>query len=189
MVRIGITGNPGVGKHLTTKVLSRKFENIKVVDINKIIISNDAFFDERFHRNEVDLKRARTLVKEEIRTDNIIVVGHLLPYLIKRQELEFIVILRRSPYSLIDIYKERKYSLEKIKENAASEILGICFYDSLRTFGKGKISEIDTTNNNLDEIVKRIMFDYENKNKRQIRLIDWLELVYRNGDVQRFLEY
>ena len=38
MSRIGITGNPGVGKHTVTDLLSKKIKNSKIIDINKIII-------------------------------------------------------------------------------------------------------------------------------------------------------
>ncbi len=54
MARIGITGNPGVGKHTVTDLLSKKIKNSKIIDINKLIISNQAFNFETF---EADLKK------------------------------------------------------------------------------------------------------------------------------------
>ena len=185
MARIGITGNPGVGKHTVTDLLSKKIKNSKIIDINKIIISNKAFNVETF---EADLKKTRSfLLRELINNDNVIIVGHLLPYLLKRNELDFIVILRRSPYSLIKVYKKRKYSNKKIKENIICEILGICFYDTLKVFGKKKISEIDTTCDNPEESVKKIIYNYDYKSRRQIGLVDWLDLIYKNRDVEKFL--
>lgn len=187
MARIGITGNPGVGKHTVTDLLSKKIKNSKIIDINKIIISNQAFNLETF---EADLKKTRSfLLKELINdNDNVIIVGHLLPYIIKRNELDFITILRRSPYSLIEIYKKRKYSNKKIHENIISEILGICFYDNLKVFGKKKISEIDTTFDDPEESVKKIIYNYDYKSKRQIGVVDWLDLIYKNGDAEKFLD-
>ncbi len=187
MARIGITGNPGVGKHTVTDLLSKKIKNSKIIDINKIIISNQAFNLETF---EADLKKTRSfLLKELINdNDNVIIVGHLLPYIIKRNELDFIAILRRSPYSLIEIYKKRKYSNKKIHENIISEILGICFYDTLKVFGKKKISEIDTTFDDPEESVKKIIYNYDYKSKRQIGVVDWLDLIYKNGDAEKFLD-
>ncbi|HET7644057.1 MAG TPA: AAA family ATPase [Nitrososphaeraceae archaeon] len=185
MPRIGITGNPGVGKHTITNLLTEKIKCSKIIDINKIIISNKAFNFETF---DADLKKTRELLKGLINNnDNLIIVGHLLPYVIKRNELDFIVILRRSPYSLLETYKKRKYSTKKIHENIVSEILGICFYDTLRTFGTKKISEIDTTYNDPEDSVKKIIYTYDYKSERQIGIIDWLDLVYKNGDAKRFL--
>jgi adenylate kinase len=184
MIRIGITGNPGVGKHTIADMLSKKIKNSKIIDINKIIISNQAFNYETF---EADLKKTRLFLLKELINDNVIVVGHLLPYVIKRNELDFIAILRKSPYSLIDVYEKRKYSNKKLQENILCEILGICFYDTLKVFGKKKISEIDTTCDNPEESVKKIIYNYDYKSKRQIGLVDWLDLIYKNRDVEKFL--
>jgi adenylate kinase len=192
MRRIGITGNPGVGKHTVTDLLSKKINNNnnnKVIDINKIVISNQAFDFETF---EADLKKTRLLLLKEMRVnndyDNLIIVGHLLPYIIKRNELDFVVVLRRSPYSLIEIYKKRKYSNKKVQENILCEILGICFYDALKVFGKKKLSEIDTTCDDPEESVKKIIYNYDYKLKRQIGQVDWLGLIYINGDAKKFLD-
>src|ERR671910_642168 len=138
MIRIGITGNPGVGKHTIADLLSKKIKNSKLF-----------------------------LLKELI-NDNVIVVGHLLPYVIKRNELDFIAILRKSPYSLLDVYEKRKYSNKKLQENILCEILGICFYDTLKVFGKLKISEIDTTSNDPEESVNKIIYHYDHKSKKHI---------------------
>lgn len=185
MARIGITGNPGVGKHTVTDLLSKKIKNSKIIDINKLIISNQTFNFETF---EADLKKSRSfLLKKLINDDNVIIVGHLLPYVVKRNELDFIAILRRSPYSLMETYNKRQYSNKKIHENILSEILGICFYDSLKVFGKKKISEIDTTYDDPEETVKKIIHHYDYKLKRQIGLVDWLDLIHRNGDAKKFL--
>ncbi|MGE5862947.1 MAG: hypothetical protein ACM31H_04175 [Nitrososphaerales archaeon] len=54
MARIGITGNPGVGKHTVTDLLFKKIKNSKIIDINKIIITNQALNLETF---EADLKK------------------------------------------------------------------------------------------------------------------------------------
>ena len=88
---------------------------------------------------------------------------------------------------MLETYKKRKYSTKKIHENIISEILGICFYDTLRTFGTKKISEIDTTHNDPEDSVKKIIYTYDYKSERQIGIIDWLDLIYKNGDAKRFL--
>ena len=190
MTRIGITGNPGVGKHTLTDLLSKKLKNNnKIIDINKIIISNQALDVETF---EVDLKKTRLLLLKEMSInndyDNLIIVGHLLPYVVKKNELDFVAVLRRSPYTLIETYNKRKYSNKKAQENILCEILGICFYDTLKVFGKRKISEIDTTYDDPEQLVKKIIFNYDYKLKRQIGQIDWLELIYKNGDAKKFLD-
>src|SRR5688500_20345753 len=131
MIRIGITGNPGVSKHTIADLISKKIKNSKIIDINKIIISNQAFNYETF---EADLKKTRLFLLKELINDNVIVVGHLLPYVIKRNELDFIAILRKSLYFLIDVYEKRKYSNKKLQEHILFEILGKYYYVTLMLF-------------------------------------------------------
>src|SRR5215207_7917807 len=180
MIRIGITGNPGVGKHTIADLLSKKIKNSKIINKNKIILKKQAF---NYKTYEADLKKTRLfLLKELINDDNVIVIGHLLPYGIKRKELDFIAILRKSPYSLLDVYEKRKYSNKKLQENILCEILGICFYDTLKVFGKLKISEIDTTSNDSEESVKQIIWNYDHKSKKQIGLVYWIDESYTNEE-------
>jgi adenylate kinase len=84
MIKIGITGNPGVGKHTISKLLSKKMD-LPIIDINDIIISNNTFITKnRSRTGEIDLKETRESIKNEL-LKKMIVVGHLLPYLIKKK--------------------------------------------------------------------------------------------------------
>lgn len=66
MTKIGITGNPGVGKHTVSKLLSKKM-NLSIVDINQIIISNNTFITKNdFKLIEVDLHKTRQLIRIEL---------------------------------------------------------------------------------------------------------------------------
>jgi len=56
MIRIGITGNPGVGKHTIADLLSKKLKNSIIIDINKIILSSQAL---NYDTYEADLKKTR----------------------------------------------------------------------------------------------------------------------------------
>jgi broad-specificity NMP kinase len=97
--------------------------------------------------------------------------------------------LRRSPYELISVFQKRHYSPEKARENIASEILGITLYDSLTAFGKDKIAEVDTTGEMPSQTLDKIVSLLQQKSRPQFGYIDWLPLVNRNNDLQRFLEY
>ncbi len=97
--------------------------------------------------------------------------------------------LRRSPYLLRKTFIQRGYTISKINENTASEILGICFYDTLKVFGKNKILELDTTRYKPETIAQKILLAYQNKSKRQVGKVDWLKKLLDNNDVKEFLEY
>ncbi|MDQ3967996.1 MAG: hypothetical protein M3275_06335, partial [Thermoproteota archaeon] len=77
--------------------------------------------------------------------------------------------------------------------NVASEILGTSFYDSLKTFGKRKVAEFDTTDKTpketADEILAALQKKPKPKSKSKLIGIDWLNLVSEKGDMRRFFKY
>lgn len=190
-IRLAITGNPGVGKHTSTKFLCEKLGGLKIIDINKIIIDNNAFLlNDDLYGKEVDIKKTLKLIRDELKKGgDIVIIGHLVPYVLKPDGIDLVVVMRRSPYEIIKTFEDREYSPEKIRENVASEILGISFYDALKTFGKSKVIEFDATGKTPQESAEEIVSLLQNKLKRKIGMVDWLSLVYEKGDVQKFLEY
>lgn len=190
-IKVAITGNPGVGKHTCTKIVCEKLGDVKIIDINKIIIDNNAFLlnDDR-NRKEVDIKKTSKLIRNELKKGgDLVIIGHLVPYLLRPDGIDIVVVMRRSPYEIIRTFEERDYSPEKIRENVASEILGISFYDALKTFGKNKVIEFDATGKTSQQAAEEIVLLLQNKSKHEIGMVDWLSLVYEKGDVQKFLEY
>lgn len=190
-IRLAITGNPGVGKHTSTKFLCEKLGGLKIIDINKIIIDNNAFLlNDDLYGKEVDIKKTLKLIRDELKKGgDIVIIGHLVPYVLKPDGIDLVVVMRRSPYEIIKTFEDREYSPEKIRENVASEILGISFYDALKTFGKNKVIEFDATGKTPQQSAEEIVSLLQNKLKRKIGMVDWLSLVYEKGDAQKFLEY
>jgi adenylate kinase len=193
MTRVVITGNPGVGKHTCAKFVSEKLGKAKLIDINRVILSNNAVTLPTNAMNgigEIDVKKTEKLILEEIKkTKDVVIVGHLAPYVLRTTGIDLVAVLRRSPYQLAKIFRQRKYSPMKMKENIAAEILGITLYDSVETFGKERVAELDTTGKTPQDIAKDIVSKLQKKSRKQIGIIDWLSLVYEKGDAQKFLEY
>ncbi len=192
MVRVVITGNPGVGKHTCAKFVSEKLGKAKLIDINRVILSNNEVALSSNAVNgigEIDVKKTEKLILEEIKkAKDVVIVGHLAPYVIRATGIDLVAVLRRSPYQLAKIFRQRKYTPMKMKENIAAEILGITLYDSVETFGKERVAEVDTTGKTPEDIAKDIVSKLK-KSRKQIGIIDWLSLVYEKGDAQKFLEY
>lgn len=67
MIKIGITGNPGVGKHTISKLLSKKMD-LAIVDINNIIISNNTFIkkNDLAIDIDIDIQKLRQLMRNEL---------------------------------------------------------------------------------------------------------------------------
>jgi adenylate kinase len=185
--RLVITGNPGVGKHTTAFEL-RKILDLAVIDINDLAVKHHAFL--QMPSLEIDSKKIATIIKSKLgESQRTVIVGHLAPYVLKKEWIDLAIVLRKSPYAILSTLKNRKYSVKKIKENVASEILGIILYDSIQRFGKEKIAELDTTLSNPTEVCEKIISLLNGKTGRKIGVVDWLSMVYEKGDVGRFLEY
>jgi len=139
---------------------------------------------------EINVKKTHELLLEEIKkAKDVVIVGHLAPYVLGPTGIDLVVVLRRSPYQLGEIFLQRKYTSMKMRENIASEILGITLYDSLETFGRERVVELDVTEKTSKEIADDVISKLRKKSRKQIESIDWLSLVYEKGDAQKFLEY
>jgi len=180
-----ITGNPGVGKHTVAKQIAKKL-NLDLIDINKVAIENGIFVRGK-ETLDVDTKALQKILDKKI-TNHSLIVGHLAPYVIPRNKVKMAIVLRKSPYKLISVYKKRKYSKQKTLENLGSEILGITFYDALKKFGPSKTHQIDTSFSPVSKVVKIIEMLFE-KGKFQEDQVDWLGMISKKGDLKRFFPY
>lgn len=189
-MKIVISGTPGVGKHTVSMDLSRLLNGFPILDINKVILSEN-LFDTSQAKNEVDIKKTFDLLNSLLLTKeyyNVILVGHLAPYVIDPLLIDFAVILRRNPFELKKVYERRLYSEKKINDNLISEILGLVSYDFLEKFDISNISELEVTENVMPSIYAEKIIDmYNNKNLRQFGMIDWFPLIQTSPQTLKFL--
>jgi len=177
---IVITGNPGVGKHTITEKIADILE-LSIVDINKIA-KNSGLFEKNEDANDVDIEKLEKILEQKISEKNII-VGHLAPYVLHKNKIKIMIVLRRNPYDLISVYKKRKYSDKKIKENTGSEVLGIIAHDAISIFQE-KVFQINISKKTIPETVEKIVnLISSNKGNEEV---DWLELVRKNNDLGKF---
>ena len=185
--RLVITGNPGVGKHTTAFEL-KKILDLMLIDINDLAVQHHAFL--QTPNLEIDSRKIADIIESKLgESQRTVIVGHLAPYVLKKEWIDLTIVLRRSPYTILSTLESRNYSVEKIRENVASEILGVILYDSVQCFGKEKIAELDTTQTTSAEICEEIISLIKGNTGRKIGVVDWLSLVNERGDVGRFLEY
>ena len=180
-----ITGNPGTGKHTVARLVSKKL-NLELIDINKVVIS-EGIFEKINGTLDVDVKKLKKSI-EKRGTRNSLLVGHLAPYVISKKNTEIVVVLRKSPYKLENIYKKRGYPKKKAIENLGSEILGITYYDTMRAIGRKKIFQIDTSDKSIALTAKKVESIFCGIKSREDG-VDWLQLVKKNGDMQKFFPY
>lgn len=179
-----ITGNPGVGKHTLAKNLG-KILNYNILDINQIALES-GIYEKNDQTLDVDVNKLKKLLKNKIKSKSII-VGHLAPYVVTTKYVDRAIILRKNPYKLVPIYKKRKYTRKKISENIGSEILGIIAYDCVKKFGIKKSYQIDTTGKSISKITKLVIKSLKGKFKNDS--VDWLALVSKKNDLEKFFPY
>ena len=177
---IVITGNPGVGKHTITQLISDKMK-LSIIDINKIAKDSE-LFEKNSDVNDVDVEMLEKILESKISENNII-VGHLAPYVLKKNQVKMVIVLRRSPYDLISVYEDRKYPDKKIRDNTGSEILGIIANDAMDKFQE-KTFQINVSEKTVAEMLEKIMSVIMNKKGNEE--VDWLDLVRKNNDLGKF---
>ena len=180
-----ITGNPGVGKHTIVNLLHKQDKSFEILDISKFVIEKN--LGEQVEDGiEIDTVKLANEIKKLV-LEKSLIVGHLAPYVFDKSMIDLVIVLRKNPYDLVDIYKERKYQDSKIKENLGSEILGVIANDALKSFGKKKTFEVDTTEKTPETVLNEI--NEIIKNKKGGDIVDWLSLVAEKNDMSRFFDY
>ncbi len=180
-----ITGNPGTGKHTISNILAKKL-GLELVDINKVAIA-EGIVKKGKEALDVDVKKLEKFLDKKT-AKNALLVGHLAPYVISKNKVEIAVVLRRNPYNLEKIYKERGYPRKKAIENLGSEILGLTYYDTIENIGRKKTFQFDTTNKPIKETIKRIESLFA-KGKAKEDNVDWLKTISEKVDLKRFFPY
>jgi adenylate kinase len=187
--RLVITGNPGVGKHTSAKLVAKKTK-ADVIDINSIAIEEGAILKKTGRGLDVDVRKLTGLLGKLLRSkDDLIIVGHLAPYVLKTRGIDMVAVLRRSPYELQKTLEGRQYDYDKVRENVSSEILGVSFYDSVKTFGKRKVAEFDTTGRTPEQTAGEIVTTLRGKSPKRTGIVDWLALISERDDIQKFFDY
>jgi len=188
--RVIITGTPGVGKHSTATFLNKKLVGSTIIDINKVALGHDVFLNINGQRtDEVNLKKLSKLIEMEFQlNDRCIIIGHLAPYVVNPKNVTLAAVLRRSPYHLSRTLEQRGYSISKVNDNVVSEILDVSFFDTLKIFGAAKTTEIDTSDRALVEVADIIESTLFKKCDRKIGTTDWISLICKNGDSNKFLK-
>ena len=115
-----------------------------------------------------------------------LIVGHLVPYVIPFDKVDKVIVLRRNPYDLLRTYEERRYTKEKAKENAGSEALGIVAYDSAKKF-KEKVFQIKKRKKEIKEVTRIVLSIISGSNGSEE--IEWLEMIKKNNDLEKFFAY
>ena len=180
--RIGITGSPATGKRSVGENLARVL-GLEFLSINDYAI-HLGYGKWKAKDFLVDIKRLRGAIK----TENRIVSGHLLPYVVPDRDLDLILILRCSPMVLRKRYESRGYSEDKIRENIEAEAIGIIAEKCIHEYDSAKIAELDMSRikNPMTAVIK-ILDIIIGKKRMSFGAIDWLSSARTPSDLERVL--
>jgi adenylate kinase len=176
---IALTGTPGTGKTSVSDLLQKK--NIKIIDLNKVIVEQDLLIgvDKKRKSKIVDIDRLYDYIKESYSNEDVVFLEGHISHLLKN--VDKIVILRCHPDILKKRLLEKGWSLEKINENILAEILDIILCESLENLDYKNVFEINTTklsiNNVASNILEIIDNGFKHMDKYKVGDIDWSEEV------------
>ncbi|MHB8566599.1 MAG: adenylate kinase family protein [Nitrososphaerales archaeon] len=174
-ISIGITGTPATGKKSIGKELA-KLTGLEYSSINELAMQLN-IGEWKEDEYEVDT----SLLRGKIKTRGKIVSGHLLPYVVPRKDLDYVIVMRCSPSILAKRYSQRSYTAEKISENLESELLDIIFSKAISVYGQSSVYEFDTTRfRNPKRAAKRILEMLEGKLPRHSGTVNWAESASRS---------
>lgn len=176
-----ITGNPGTGKHTLAAIMSDRLKQ-PLLDINEVVRRSGLIEDD----GQVDTRRLGDILRDSL-DESSIVVGHLAPYVLCGPDVTRAIILRKSPYELEAIYRQRGYSFDKMQQNLQSEIIGVISHDAHSTFGNATCFELDTTDKTPRRLGDISVLSLHNDIKQDT--VDWLGLVSKRDDLRRFFSY
>ena len=172
-----VTGTPGVGKTLVSKALTERLGGyyLSVTDLAKkenLVLRADS------ERNTMvaDIRRLSDRIKTIICTSpfDVVVDGHYASDVVSSDLVSYAFVLRIHPDTLRERLRARGYSTEKVLENVASEVLGVCLSDAVARFGVTKVDEIDVSHRAVADIVEEILAVLTGRVEAGVGKVDWL---------------
>ena len=177
---ISISGTPGTGKTVVSKIIAKKL-GTNLITVKNVIKKEKVPFkhDKERKTKIIDIKDLnRAIAKNIDKNKNNIIEGHL-SHLIKS---DIVIILRCNPEVLKKRLTKRKWNKRKINENILAEVLDSTTIEALEIHSKKRIFEIDTSKKKVKDIVGIAMSIIKKKNDyKDYRAgkIDWTEKYLR----------
>ncbi len=158
---IVISGVPGSGKTSTALLLSTV---LGALYVNLSALSAVSCLLESYDRS-----RDTYIIREEPLVnllDNIIlnsrtpvIIDSHYGELVPSHHVAVVIVLRIHPEELLRrLLKSRRWwTLKKIAENVAAELMGSCTNNAITAYGHGKVCEVDVTGLTATEVTRKVM--------------------------------
>jgi adenylate kinase len=145
---IGMCGTPGTGKKtIAPKVAA--LVGFQAVPINSLAPKAASDVDTRQLRAE--------LLKSK--PSRVVLFGHLLPDILRKDEAAFVAVLRCDPSVLRKRLGERGYPAAKVTANVEAELIGVLLYECVVQYGSQLVHEYDSTTSSPEAVAQAIAKD------------------------------
>lgn len=172
---IAVSGTPGTGKTVFSRLLAKKLDAI-LIDLKTLVEKKKVYTVDEDGTKAVDVLAMRREFSRELRSSRRpVVVEGLLSHLLQKKFFTHVVVLRTNPQILAQRLRARKYSEKKILENADAEALDIVLWEAVEAHGVNKVYEIDTTGIEAAKAVEVFMLVLKGKTLSSPGKFDWLE--------------
>jgi adenylate kinase len=184
---IAVTGTPGTGKTTFAQELS-KATGLKPVEVNDIVEEKRLFTGEDEHGSKiVKMQELKKEIKEIIKktppeSRAVILVGHLLADL--QLDYDIAAVTRVGLRELVKRLEQRKYPMDKLRENLVSESIDYCGVQAAEKSKEAYEIETESDKKQLSEYIKERLSGQSpaKPNLPDInKLEEMLELVYEGN--------
>ncbi|XP_072749689.1 adenylate kinase isoenzyme 6 [Anoplolepis gracilipes] len=157
-----ITGTPGVGKSLMSRMLSEK-TGLKWLDVSKLAIENECLneYDEVYQCSVLDEEKLLDGMESLMNEGGKIVDYHGAEFFPERW-FDIVFVLRTDNTILYDRLKERGYCGKKLEDNIDCEIFQTILEEARSSYRKEIVHEL--MSNTLDQLTDNVN-----------RICQWLE--------------
>jgi adenylate kinase len=183
-----IGGTPGTGKTEVAKILGDRLE-LQVISLGELALDADCIssHDEERDTSVVDEDCLVSAIEGKIREvdKEAIVEGHyidLVPY----SAVSHVFVLRTHPEVLKHRLMRRGWTIEKVQENVEAEVLGVCQLDAHESFGEEEVTDIDTTELSVSEVVDTLQRAI--RGNIETTHIDWMTQLEEEGRLTDFMQ-
>src|SRR4030065_1659828 len=185
-----ITGTPCVGKTTVARELTKKL-NAHYVNLTDFAKQNDLISGEDEVRktaivDEGKMRDKLAAVIDHAEKTGIVIDGHYAAAVTPKDKVTRVFVLRRNPIELREFMVNCGFKDQKLWENLASEILGVCLVEALHEQEEGKVCELDISEKTVKEVVDDIIDFLDERKKCRVGGIDWLGMLEAPGLLEHY---
>jgi adenylate kinase len=185
-----ITGTPGVGKTTIAKALAKKLKAL-LLSVSALVKTENLFLEVDLERQTLiaDLSQVRKRIKSIIAqaSQDVIIEGHFASNVTPRKLVSYAFVLRRNPEDLQVKLKEKGFHERKILENVTSELLDICFSNTVKNYGIKLVNEIDVSFMTVDEVINVVLTILRGEKRVNLENVDWIRTLEKDGKLRKLL--